>query len=289
MDSNGLSRRRLLTVGAALTAGLTTGCAVAQGDSIGTGHTLAEPVAPVNAQPLATGEAVSIPFPAQVAARHAGAVPQQWGVDLAGITSSFPAHGKQFALTFDACGGHGNSAIDQPLIDFLIAEQIPATLFLNKRWVDADPARVQLLGANPLFELANHGSAHKPLSVSGRSAYRIAGTGSAEEAAYEVWDNHQRITELTGRAPRFFRTGTAHYDEVAVAIVNELGETPLGFTVNADFGATASPGQVQRAMSAAAPGGIALAHMHRPGSGTAAGMAAALPALRAAGYTFVHL
>lgn len=224
-----------------------------------------------------------------MAARHAGSTPHRWGVDLPGITSRFPAGGKQFALTFDACGGHGNSDIDQALIDLLIAERIPATLFLNQRWIDADPARTQRLGADPLFELANHGSAHKPLSVSGRSAYKIAGTGSAAQAADEVWNNHQRIIELTGRAPRFFRSGTAHYDEVAVAIVNELGETPLGFTVNADFGATASSAQVQRAMSAAAPGGIALAHMHRPGSGTAAGMAAALPALRAAGCTFVHL
>ncbi|MFC9661200.1 polysaccharide deacetylase family protein [Nocardia sp. NPDC127606] len=292
MHSNGLSRRRLFGACAALTAGFATGCAVAQGDSAAleaTGRTAGQPVSPVSAHPIATPELVPAPFPAQVAARHAGAVAHQWGVDLPGITSSFPTGGKQFALTLDACGGPGNSDIDQSLIDLLIAEQIPATLFLNKRWVDADPARVQRLAANPLFELANHGGAHKPLSVSGRSAYKVAGTASAEEAAYEVWDNHQRIIELTGRAPRFFRAGTAHYDEVAVAIVNELGETPLGFTVNADFGATASAAQVQRAMSAATPGGIALAHMHRPRSGTAAGMAAALPALRAAGFTFVHL
>ncbi|MFD4441035.1 polysaccharide deacetylase family protein [Nocardia sp. NPDC058519] len=292
MGSNGLSRRRLFGACATLTAGVVTGCAVAQGDSVAseaTSRIVPQPVAPISAQPIATPQAAPPLSPTQVAARHAGTIPHQWGVDLPGITSGFPAAGKQFALTFDACGGHGNSDIDHALIDLLIAEQIPATLFLNKRWVDADPARVQRLAANPLFELANHGSVHKPLSVSGRSAYGIAGTGSAEQAAYEVWDNHQRLTELTGRAPRFFRTGTAHYDEVAVAIVNELGETPLGFTVNADFGATASSAQVKRAMSAAAPGGIALAHMHRPRSGTAAGMAAALPALRAAGFTFVHL
>ncbi|WP_370585259.1 polysaccharide deacetylase family protein [Nocardia sp. XZ_19_231] len=288
MDSNGLSRRRLFGACAALTAGFATGCAVAQGDSVASEVT-SRTVPPPAAHAIATPQAVLPHSPAQVAARHAGTIPHQWGVDLPGITSSFPAGGKQFALTLDACGGPGNSDIDQALIDLLIAEQVPATLFLNKRWVDADPGRVQRLAANPLFELANHGSAHKPLSVSGRSAYRIAGTGSAEEAAYEVWDNHQRLTELTGRAPRFFRAGTAHYDEVAVAIVNELGEIPLGFTVNVDFGATASSAQVTRAMSAAAPGGIALAHMHRPRSGTAAGMAAALPALRAAGFTFVHL
>ncbi|MEV0061607.1 polysaccharide deacetylase family protein [Nocardia sp. NPDC050718] len=243
----------------------------------------------MSARPISTVAAPPAVSPAAVAARHAGARPHAWGVDLPGITSGFPAAGKQLALTFDACGGPGNGEIDQALIDLLVAERVPATLFLNKRWVDADPGRVQRLAANPLFELASHGVAHKPLSVTGRAAYTIAGTASAEEAVHEVWANHERLLELTGRAPRFFRAGTAHYDDVAVTIVNELGEIPLGFTVNADFGATASAAQVQRAMSAAAPGGIVLAHMHRPKSGTAAGMAAAIPALRASGFTFVHL
>ncbi|MFC4377254.1 polysaccharide deacetylase family protein [Nocardia halotolerans] len=208
---------------------------------------------------------------------------------MAGITSSFAPTGKQIALTFDACGGPGNNGIDQALIDLLIAEHVPATLFLNKRWVDADPVRVRLLAANPLFELANHGVAHKPLSVTGRTAYRIAGTASPMEAAEEMWANHERLTELAGHPPRFFRPGTAHYDDIAVTIVNELGATPLGFTINADFGATASATQVRHAMNTAQPGDITLAHMHRPNSGTATGMTSAIPALRANGLTFIHV
>ncbi|WP_342801887.1 polysaccharide deacetylase family protein [Nocardia sp. No.11] len=290
MRNEGFSRRELFGAGAALAAGVLTGCAAAQGDSaapeVAAGHSVA---APPTARPISTVVAPTAVSPAAVAARHAGARPHAWGVDLPGITTGFPASGKQLALTFDACGGPGNSEVDQALLDLLIAERIPATLFLNKRWIDADPGRVQRLAANPLFELASHGVAHKPLSVTGRAAYNIAGTASADEAVHEVWANHERLLELTGRAPRFFRAGTAHYDDVAVAIVAELGETPLGFTVNADFGATASAAQVQRAMSAATPGGIVLAHMHRPKSGTAAGMAVAIPALRAAGFTFVHL
>lgn len=300
MRDEGFSRRGLFGAGAALAASALAGCAAAQGDSaapeVAGGSSGAAPIAgspssaaPVSARPISTVLAPPAVSPAAVAARHAGARPHAWGVDLPGITSGFPAVGKQLALTFDACGGPGNSDIDQALIDVLVAERIPATLFLNKRWIDADPGRVQRLAANPLFELASHGVAHKPLSMTGRAAYNIAGTASADEAVHEVWANHERLLELTGRAPRFFRAGTAHYDDVAVAIVNELGETPLGFTVNADFGATASAAQVQRAMSAAAPGGIVLAHMHRPKSGTAAGMAAAIPALRASGFTFVHL
>jgi peptidoglycan/xylan/chitin deacetylase (PgdA/CDA1 family) len=226
---------------------------------------------------------------AAVAARHAGAQPRQWGMEMPGIISDFAADGKQMAVTFDACGGPGNNDIDEALLKLLISQQIPATMFLNKRWIEANPERAAQLSLNPLFELGNHGVTHKPLSVTGRAAYGISGTGSVQEAVDEVWANHERLTTLLGKPPRFFRAGTAHYDDVAVAIVNELGERPVGFSVNADFGATASAAQVRKAMGAASPGGISLAHMHRPQSGTAAGMTAALPALRSAGFTFVHL
>ncbi|MEV6774482.1 polysaccharide deacetylase family protein [Nocardia sp. NPDC051030] len=227
--------------------------------------------------------------PSSVAAKYAGQKPQSWGMDLSGITTEFGSAGKQFAVTFDACGGPGNNDIDENLLALLQAQQIPATLFLNKRWIDANPDRAAQLAANPLFELANHGTSHRPLAVNGRAAYEIKGTGSTQEAVDEVWGNHERLTALTGRAPRFFRAGTAHYDDVAVSIVHELGETPVGYSVNADFGATASAAQVQANMMNAKPGGISLAHMHRPNSGTGAGMLKALPALKAAGFQFVKL
>ncbi|MGY2062868.1 polysaccharide deacetylase family protein, partial [Nocardia gipuzkoensis] len=105
----------------------------------------------------------------------------------------------------------------------------------------------------------------------------------------EVWGNHETLTDLLGRPPRFFRAGTAHYDDVAVSIVRDLGEQPVGFSVNADAGATFSAAQVQQAMAGVEPGSISIAHMHRPKSGTAPGMLVALPRLRAQGYEFVRL
>ncbi|MEC3913503.1 polysaccharide deacetylase family protein [Nocardia sp. CDC160] len=280
----GLSRRGLFAAGAALAASfVTAGCGVANGNS---SDRILEP-------PRGSATPARLPLstvnPDAVAAKFAGQSPKAWGTDVDGILTGFNAAGKQFAVTFDACGGPGNNDIDENLLAFLQAQQIPATLFLNKRWIDANPARAGQLAANPLFEIGNHGTAHCPLSVTGRAAYEIKGTANAAAAVDEVWGNHQRITALTGHAPRFFRAGTAHYDDVAVAIVKELGETPVGYSVNADFGATASSNQVQSNMMAAKAGGISLAHMHRPKSGTGAGMLAALPALKANGFQFVHL
>ncbi|MFE7742557.1 polysaccharide deacetylase family protein [Nocardia sp. NPDC057455] len=290
MLDKGISRRGMLGVGAVLAAGFAaTGCGATQNTSYAQARASAAPGAAAGVRAAPVSAAPAAGPPSTVAAEYAGMRPQRWGVEMAGIMSTFPAAGKQMALTFDACGGPGNNDIDESLVNFLIAERIPATLFLNKRWIDANRARAAQLAANPLFELANHGVAHKPLSVNGREAYGIAGTRSARDAADEVWANHELLTTLTGTPPRFFRAGTAHYDDVAVSIVDELGETPVGFSINADFGATASAAKVQSAMNAAAPGAISLAHMHRPHSGTAAGMIAALPQIRAMGFTFVHL
>lgn len=210
-------------------------------------------------------------------------------MDLPGIVTSFQTDVKQVALTFDACGGPGNNELNEELLSFLIVRQIPATLFINRRWIEANPGRAQWLASEPLFELANHGTRHRPLSVNGRAAYGIDGTASSQELVDEVWGNHETLTSLLGHPPRLFRAGTAHYDDLGVAIVRELGEIPVGFSINADAGATFSATQVHAAMLKANPGAITLAHMHRPKSGTAKGMSAALPRLRSEGYQFVKL
>ena len=236
---------------------------------------------------LAAGSATVAACAAGTVAPQASAarVPTQWGMALPGIATSFAPDGRQLALTFDACRG----GCDDALLDTLRRNQVPAVLFFNAKWIDQHPDRAAQLAADPLFEIGNHGTRHVPLSVTGRSAYGIAGTRSVAEATDEVWANHEKLTALTGRAPRFFRPGTAHYDDVAVGIVHQLGEQPLGFSVNGDAGATLPAAKVRANVTGAAPGGIVLSHMNHPEAGTGAGYAAAIPQLLAAGWEFVSL
>ncbi|MGW6378881.1 polysaccharide deacetylase family protein [Rhodococcus sp. NPDC055112] len=229
------------------------------------------------------------PAVATVQARYAGAVPREWGLAVTGIRTRLALPDHRLALTFDACGGQGGAAVDADLLGLLERERLPATLFLNGRWIDANPTLAVRLADNPLFELGNHGTQHLPLSVTGRSAYGIAGTRSVAEVIDEVLVNHQRLQEITGVAPRWFRPGTAHCDEVAAAIVRDLGEEVVGFTVNGDSGASMPAAKVQDTLTSAAPGSIVIAHLNRPQGATAEGLAAALPALRAHGREFVTL
>ena len=205
------------------------------------------------------------------------------------VVLRLPTTDRVVALTLDACGGRTGSGYDAELIKTLRREQVPATLFVNARWIDANPRKFQQLAADPLFEIANHGTAHRPLSVTGRSVYGIAGTGSVAQVVDEVAVNQRLITKLTGSAPAFFRSGTAYYDDVAVRAVNDLGLQVVNFDVLGDAGASYSAAQVADAMLSSKPGSIILAHMNRPDSGTAEGIDAALPQLSRRGVRFVRL
>lgn len=223
--------------------------------------------------------------PQDIAARYADARPSAWGMTLPGIVTTFAPAGRQLALTFDAC----DRACDEALVNALTDAQVPATFFVCSKWIDDNPGRLERLAANPDFDIGNHGTRHVPLSVTGQSAYGIGGTRSARDVVDEVWTEQARLTALLGRAPTWFRPGTAHYDDVAVHLVRDLGLVPVGFSVNADEGATAPAGRVRAALTGATPGTISLAHVNHPESGTAAGVAAAIPAMKAAGWQFVPL
>jgi peptidoglycan/xylan/chitin deacetylase (PgdA/CDA1 family) len=295
----GMSRRYTRrTALLASVAFLTAGCAPVRSESsppTGSRPLPSVPPTAVAADPTPTPAPVLPPVvdPQAVAERFRGAQASQWGLFVDGMQNELATthSGAEplVALTLDACGGSSGGGVDAALLDHLVAQGIPATLFLNQRWIESHAALARELAGMPQFELGNHGTAHRPLSISGRSAYGIHGTTSVDEVVDEIWSNHLTLSELTGYPPRWFRSGTAHYDEVAVAIARELGEQVVGFTVNGDGGATYHAATVESETCAVAPGGVVIAHMNQPDSGTAAGLAAATTTLLDEGYRFTLL
>lgn len=225
----------------------------------------------------------------QITARFIGRKPTQWGENVPGVRTRLATEEKVIALTLDACGSPKGKGVDSRLMDFLEREGIPATLFINARWIDANPELFKRLAANPLFEIANHGLRHKPASVVGRSVYGINGTRDVGELVEEIELNARKIEAISGKRPKLYRSGTAYYDEVAAEISRSLGHEVAGYTVLGDAGATFSAAQVKTALLGAAPGDIVLCHMNHPESGTGAGIIAAVPELKRRGFSFVRM
>lgn len=195
------------------------------------------------------------------------------------------------ALTFGACGGSVRSnGYDAALTDYLNQNQIPATLFISGKWIDANPDLFLKLAATELFDIGNHGLNHVPCSINGKSAYDIEGTNSVSAIIQEIDGNGMKIRSLTERVPRYYRSGTNYYDEVvSVHIAQDLGFQVVGYSVWGDAGATFSRGQVKKALLGAQAGSIVIFHFNHPEVETAGGIIDAIPLLEKNGFEFVKL
>ena len=196
-----------------------------------------------------------------------------------------PGHAQSVALTLDACGG----AYDAAIVRLLVQQQVPATVFVTRRWLRRNPQGLRELLAHPqLFELQDHGAEHVPAMLGGR-LYGMPGRRNLAELHDEVQGGAQAVAAATGRAPRWYRGAGAAYDAAGLAQVAALGLPVAGFSLNADDGAQLRAPAVARRLLAARPGDVILAHMNHPLSGTAAGLATALPVLQRRGLRFVTL
>lgn len=225
----------------------------------------------------------------QLAEKFGAVSPVQWGENVTGVKHRQSGSEMIIALTMDACGSAKGMGVDEELLAFLERENIPATLFINARWIGPNQNIFDRLAANQLFEIANHGFYHKPASVNGKQVYGISGTKNVSELVDEIELNARKIEQLTGHRPRFYRSGTAYYDEIAVQVAEALGHHVAGFSVLGDAGATLPREKVKQALLSAAPGAIIIVHMNHPESGTGKGVMDAVPELLKRGYRFVRL
>ncbi|KPB04006.1 polysaccharide deacetylase family protein [Bacillus sp. CHD6a] len=213
----------------------------------------------------------------------------QFSEYVTGVKTRLKTEEKVIALTLDACGGENGSGYDEDLISFLVENKIKADLFVNARWIDAQYEAFVELAENPLFTIQNHGTEHKPLSVTPRSAWGISSTSTQDEIVEEIMENQLKIFEITGEIPQYFRSGTAFYDDTAVQITEDLGVQVVNFDVIGDGGATFTKEKVTQEMLKANSGSIIILHMNQPQSETAEGVKEAVLALLEQGFSFVHL
>lgn len=194
---------------------------------------------------------------------------------------------KVVALTLDACSGR----FDDDLIEFLIRNRIPATLFVTKKWLDANRDGVAVIKAHlDLFDVEDHGESHIPAIIGkGRTVFGIPGEPDVVHLRREVTEGAKAIEQYLGVAPHWYRGATAEYDAQALREIRRLGYGVAGFSVNADAGATLHRLAIEERFKHVHPGDIIIAHMNKPDSDTAEGLSSGLIWLLKQGFVFVRL
>jgi peptidoglycan/xylan/chitin deacetylase (PgdA/CDA1 family) len=217
--------------------------------------------------------------------------PKKWGMFIPGVVTHIDTSEKIIALTFDACGGSGGKKFDKELIQFLRSNSVPATLFITQSWIAYNEKDFDVLAKDPLFEIENHGLNHRPASVSGGIAWGIKGTASVSDCYDEVELSARGLEKKTGKRPKFYRSGTAYFDDVAVKIIRETGQTPLNFSgIVSDVDVHTPLDKVKKRLkNQAKPGAILIMHFNHPGGKTYLAVKEVIPQLKAQGYSFVRL
>ncbi|MEI7611627.1 MAG: polysaccharide deacetylase family protein [Betaproteobacteria bacterium] len=199
----------------------------------------------------------------------------------------FNSASKPLALTLDACSGR----YDDDLIQYLISNRIPATIFVTKKWLERNPLGLSVIKANlDLFDVEDHGENHIPAVIGvGKKVYGIPSQPDVVHLRREVIEGARAIEAATGVAPHWYRGATAEYDDQAIDEIGKLGFKIAGFSINADAGATLGRKAIEQRLKHVVAGDIIIAHMNKPDSDSAEGLATALTQLLRQGFVFVRL
>ena len=192
----------------------------------------------------------------------------------------------QVALTLDACMGR----TDHRILDMLVQNRIPATVFVTGRWIKQNPAAMAVLKANAdLFDIENHGAMHIPAITNEPRMYGIKTAGSLAAVNREIDGGATAITDAGVSKPVWYRDATARYSTDAVKLATSLGYKIGGYSLNGDQGASLRASTVERRIAAARDGDVIISHINQPTRSAGEGVVKGVLALKAKGMKFVRL
>ncbi|MBU2549653.1 MAG: polysaccharide deacetylase family protein [Proteobacteria bacterium] len=209
-----------------------------------------------------------------------------------------PGQVKLAALTFDMCQADRVLGYDAPIVNYLRTHRIPATFFMGGRWMRSHAERTMQIMADPLFEIGNHGWAHRN--------FRLIDERRMREEAVWVQAQYELIREkLLARpevraagldealkipaSPAVFRFPYGTCDDRALNLLAELGLPAIQWNIvsaDADRKRTA-PRIAAPILSGFQPGSIVIFHANGRNPATAAALPLLVPRLTAQGYRFV--
>jgi peptidoglycan/xylan/chitin deacetylase (PgdA/CDA1 family) len=194
------------------------------------------------------------------------------------IIDNGPRNSTMVALTFDACPTKHTDEYDEKVVDILLREHVPATLFLSGRWVEKNRDKAKFLADQPQFEIAAHTYYHPHLLEK-----------TDDRVLREMKRTQAIIRKTTGRTPQYFRPPFGEVDERVAGIAKSVGLTTIRYDIaSGDPDPKLSPQRIVRVVVREAKGGsIIVFHMNRNGVHTAEILPQVIEGIRRKGLTLV--
>ncbi len=235
-----------------------------------------------------------LPSPKAEASRPPTLAPGPQG--LAPVFNNGVRREKVVALTFDAdmTADQGPRAargerFDNPqLIGALKRLKVPATVFMTGRWAEEYPAQAKEIGADPLFEVANHSYSHYAFT---KDCYGLPTVGPKDmradvERAFKAFEK----AGVPDVVP-YFRFPGGCYDRTALRALAANGVTAVQWdVVSGDAFATDANAVAQDVLGGVKPGSVVVMHCTRSAApATEKAIRTIVPELRRQGYRFVRV
>ena len=185
---------------------------------------------------------------------------------------------RKIAITFDACPTTLPDEYDEKVIEVLLREKTPATLFLSGRWVEKNPEKVKFLAAQPQFEIANHAFWHPHMLEK-----------DDERIVRELKRTQTIIKKVTGKRPKYFRPPFGEVDERLATLASQAGLVTVQYDIaSGDPDPGLSAKRIARTVVEEAKGGsIVVFHMNENGVRTAEALPEIIRGLREKGFELV--
>lgn len=189
-----------------------------------------------------------------------------------------PRNSRKIALTFDACPTGRTDEYDDRVVDVLVREKVPATLFMSGRWVEKNPERAKLLAGQDQFEIAAHSYFHPHMMQK-----------DDQRDLREFKNTQAIIRKVTGKTPRFFRPPYGEVDERVANLARSAGLVTIQYDIaSGDPDPNLSAKAIVRGVLGGAKGGsIVVFHMNRNGAHTAEVLPELIEGLRQKGFILV--
>ncbi|HQB11585.1 MAG: Peptidoglycan-N-acetylmuramic acid deacetylase PdaA precursor [Candidatus Omnitrophica bacterium ADurb.Bin292] len=212
--------------------------------------------------------------------------PHEAGPVVPGVMTQIDSQEHIMALTFNV-NANESVPLDTRLFDFLRKENIPAVFFVSGKWIEKNPEWIKRIGSDELFEIGSLGLEGKACTVTGENVPReLSAARSVEELFIEIEKNARKIESLTGALPRFIRSPSSYYDDVAVRMARAMGYEVIGSMMPDPH--SENPPKPEEIFPARS-GAIVAMTLEDSGIQAAIALRKAVPRLKSKGFRFVKL